>query len=1205
MSDVGLGANLELSITDALRRVDQLGAALAQVSDIRIDADVASVTPAIDAAVAAADRSLVITADASPLSASVSSAVDAADTDVLVTADAASVTGSIDGAVDAADSHILVTGDAQPVTSAVNGAIEAAQATAQVDVEGSVSPALQTDVLNLGANLADAKDEAGGLGTILGALSIGAAAKGLFELADAASEAEQSVGGVEAVFGEAANTIESFASRSAESAGLAATSARNLTAQIGGLLQGFDFTQEEAAKTSVVIAQLGADLAATFGGKPEEAVAALGGALRGEFNPLERFGVSLNIAQINAFALERGLAASTGELDLATRAQASLQIIMERTANAQGQFNREAETAAGVMAIARARAADLAAESGEHLTPALVDLVEVVSRDVLPKLAEAGDDVLPAVADAISNLSPLLGVTTDILVAMAPAVEVVADFLAAIPPEAVAIGSTMLIANKALGGLQSIVGGLGPALSLFPAILSGTAQAARTAAPGVGSLATGVTGLATSLASLNPYTVIGVIGAGALFTAWRSAGEESRRFAREVQELESSLETVDGRVQLTTGGITKYVRDLSQLSTQDQIDELNELGITIEQVARFAQRGPAGLTLFTDALIAAGDATQVYRNEFGELVTAQGRVIDANSELGRSLEDIGGRLLVGNTDIVASYQDVSAATEEVSKRQIALMQAEGLLTDEQVRTALAMNDSGDATRSYAEALNDLEPIVTANARVIAAAQAEYDAIAGSYVHAADAARALGEEAPAVNQAIADIASGAVEGDRGFLNLALSIDRAALSEEGFANAAQVLGVDVEALQGFVDSARDSIDQFVSSASAGLPTVSEVYGDIRSSLQASEDELARSQERDARTVSVSASQFAEGLRNKADDVQTFRENLAAITEAGFADVAALAAEQGQEVGGALAAQLVAALASGNVALLEELSTANETFQTETSATVDYMRDVLGPELILVSGLMGEGAAQALFEGIDFEERIRIKGQLAQHELTEQGQVIAVIAATKGADVAREFGASLNLDDQTIAAGVAAGEAIKANAPTGAARDAGVATGSAFGEGVSDGIQLWEQDAADKSAQLVLQARVAASRAAQEGSPSKLFRTLGESMGAGVVEGLDASATAVVAAAEAIVRDAAAAVGRVSPEVTADLAVLPVGVGAGAAGPAIPDSLIAALQAIAANGPAVSVSGATAEGAYATASETVRQLRAERFRQAGVIP
>jgi uncharacterized protein YoxC len=196
---------------------------------------------------------------------------------------------------------------------------------------------------------------------------------------DAAGRLEQAVGGTEAIFGKFKRTVDEAARTSAQAMGISEAAFRELTSQIGGLLNGLGFTQEESAKTSVSLAQLGADLAATFGGRPEEAVQALGAALRGEFNPLERFGVSLRQSQIDLKAVELGLAESTTKVDANARAQAALALITEQTAQAQGQFGREADTAAGRAAIFTAKLEDARAKIGEQLLPIFVQAVDLLS----------------------------------------------------------------------------------------------------------------------------------------------------------------------------------------------------------------------------------------------------------------------------------------------------------------------------------------------------------------------------------------------------------------------------------------------------------------------------------------------------------------------------------------------------------------------------------------------------------------------------------------------------------------------------------------------------------------------------------------------------------------------------------------------------------------------------------------------------------
>lgn len=214
--------------------------------------------------------------------------------------------------------------------------------------------------------------------------SVAAVGKIAGDMKNAARDLEQAVGGTAAVFGEAGAAIDTFAKGADQAAGLSERAARELTSQIGGLLQGFGMTQDEAARTSISLAQLGADLAATFGGRPEEAVQALGAALRGETDPLERFGISLNAAAVGAKAVELGLATSATAVDMNARSQAALAIIMERSASAQGQFAREAHTAAGAEAIASAQAENSAASLGKVFLPIYERIVSVVGN-----LAEA------------------------------------------------------------------------------------------------------------------------------------------------------------------------------------------------------------------------------------------------------------------------------------------------------------------------------------------------------------------------------------------------------------------------------------------------------------------------------------------------------------------------------------------------------------------------------------------------------------------------------------------------------------------------------------------------------------------------------------------------------------------------------------------------------------------------------------------------
>jgi len=89
---------------------------------------------------------------------------------------------------------------------------------------------------------------------------------------------------------------------------------------------------------------LGADLSSMFGGTTREAVEALSSALKGERDPIERYGVSLKQAEIDAKAAALGFQKVGGSFSNEAQQAATLALIMEQTKDAHGNFARESDT---------------------------------------------------------------------------------------------------------------------------------------------------------------------------------------------------------------------------------------------------------------------------------------------------------------------------------------------------------------------------------------------------------------------------------------------------------------------------------------------------------------------------------------------------------------------------------------------------------------------------------------------------------------------------------------------------------------------------------------------------------------------------------------------------------------------------------------------------------------------------------------------
>ena len=186
-----------------------------------------------------------------------------------------------------------------------------------------------------------------------------------------ASEMEQAVGGVDAVFKDNADTVHAWADSAAVDVGLARDEYSNFSTLVGAQLKNMGIPMEEVTQRSRDLITMGADLAAQYGGSTADAVSALSSLLRGERDPIERYGVSINQAAVDAEKAARGLSGLTGEADKNATLQATLALLTKQTADATGAFGRETDTTAHKQQVANAEWQNAQIALGEAFLPAL------------------------------------------------------------------------------------------------------------------------------------------------------------------------------------------------------------------------------------------------------------------------------------------------------------------------------------------------------------------------------------------------------------------------------------------------------------------------------------------------------------------------------------------------------------------------------------------------------------------------------------------------------------------------------------------------------------------------------------------------------------------------------------------------------------------------------------------------------------------
>ena len=194
----------------------------------------------------------------------------------------------------------------------------------------------------------------------------------------AASDLEENLSKVNVVFGEGAASIENFAKTAATSLGQSQNAVLQAAGTFGTFGKAAGLSGQDLATFSNDFTALASDLASFNNTTPEQAINAIGSALRGEAEPLRQFGVLLSDAALRDEALSMGLEVSTGALSAQTKILAAQSLIYKQTGDAQGDFARTSDGLANSSRVLKAQMADLQVSIGQALLPAVQAILPVL-----------------------------------------------------------------------------------------------------------------------------------------------------------------------------------------------------------------------------------------------------------------------------------------------------------------------------------------------------------------------------------------------------------------------------------------------------------------------------------------------------------------------------------------------------------------------------------------------------------------------------------------------------------------------------------------------------------------------------------------------------------------------------------------------------------------------------------------------------------
>lgn len=186
----------------------------------------------------------------------------------------------------------------------------------------------------IGSTFKSLARSAGLLLSIAGILRLGKAA------VETASDLEEIQNVVDVAFGKGSKTINDWSKTTLSAFGLTELAAKKYSSELKAMSNSMGVVDEEGREMSMRLTELAGDLASFYNTSQDSAFAALEGVYTGQMRALLKYGIVLSEANLEQFALSKGIKQTYNSMSQAQKVALRYQYVMQATADAQGDFVR-------------------------------------------------------------------------------------------------------------------------------------------------------------------------------------------------------------------------------------------------------------------------------------------------------------------------------------------------------------------------------------------------------------------------------------------------------------------------------------------------------------------------------------------------------------------------------------------------------------------------------------------------------------------------------------------------------------------------------------------------------------------------------------------------------------------------------------------------------------------------------------------------
>ncbi len=430
----------------------------------------------------------------------------------------------------------------------------------------------------------------------------------------AASDFQEATSKVNVVFGRASKSVKDFANDAARNLGQSKQAVLDAAGTFGTFGKAAGLAGEDLSTFTTDFVTLSTDLASFNNTSPEEAVMAIGAALRGESEPLRRYGVLLNDAVLKQEAMTLGIYDGKGALTSQQKVLAAQAAIYKQTNDAQGDFMRTSDGLANSQRTLKAIFDDVKVSIGqaflkqaETATQNILFLSQALEHIPTPtgqantKIKET-TGILKAMQNPLSQIWYLLGKTREAFEGNSGATGAYNQDLRRSAQQTMRMADEAGIFNKKFQDTETAVGGAKKEIESYAkALKEGLGDALDNAKDALDDAKTAFNDFATSVSD-------GIKSAFS-FSDAQAAGEET------------GAGFLDG-LRTQVAGVVEYAR---------KIQALLDAGLSKDALAKVLESGAVAGEAIAGQLIAGGETAINETNALVDSANAAAEKVGMNA----------------------------------------------------------------------------------------------------------------------------------------------------------------------------------------------------------------------------------------------------------------------------------------------------------------------------------------------------------------------------------------------------------------------------------------------------------------------------------------------------------------------------------------------------------------------------------------------